>query len=154
MISAMSFALAVLGPLFTGDTDTANPREDAEVFAIGEQLRCPVCQGMPIAESPSSMAQDMMQRVRQMKAQGRSREEIVSYFVARYGEWVLLSPRTSGFSLIVWIIPPLTLILGTGIWWRWLRRHRSLRVPTGRRPASCGPLDDEYLREIRREVEE
>jgi len=129
--------------------------QSPEVFAIGEQLRCPVCQGMPIAESPSSMAQDMMQRVRDMHAQGKSREEIFNYFVARYGEWVLLSPRAEGFSLTVWLAPPLALVVGAAIWWWWLRKRTGGPVSPGASAQAprFSAADEQYLREIRREVE-
>ncbi|RYF10208.1 MAG: hypothetical protein EOO40_05600, partial [Deltaproteobacteria bacterium] len=78
---------------------------------IGKGLRCPVCQGMPIAESPASMAQDMMKLVREMLAQGKSAEQIEAYFVGRYGEWVLLQPPAHGFNWLVWLLPPLSLLL-------------------------------------------
>src|SRR3954470_5152771 len=73
------------------DTDPA--------FAIGRGLRCPVCQGMPISESPSDMAQAMMKRVREMVAEGQSESDIKAYFVSRYGEWVLLEPTHQGVNV-------------------------------------------------------
>jgi cytochrome c-type biogenesis protein CcmH/NrfF len=83
---------------------------DAAALALGSKLRCPVCQGMPIAESPATMAVDMMQRVRQMQAAGRNDAEIIEYFTARYGQWVLLDPPRTGFALWVWALPPLLLL--------------------------------------------
>ena len=85
---------------------------DDRAFEIGKELRCPVCQGMPIAESPSPMAQDMMKRVRVMLDEGKSRQEIQDYFVQRYGEWVILNPKAEGLSLLVWVLPMVFAIFG------------------------------------------
>ncbi|MBN1962848.1 MAG: cytochrome c-type biogenesis protein CcmH [Deltaproteobacteria bacterium] len=72
---------------------------------IGRELRCPVCQGVPIGESPAPMAHSMMHKVRELHAQGKSREEILQYFVERYGEWVLLNPTTKGINWLLWLLP-------------------------------------------------
>lgn len=79
---------------------------------IADQLRCPVCRGIPIAESPSELAQDMMTVIRQKLEEGRSEAEILDYFVARYGEWILLKPKPKGLNLIVWLLPILFLAGG------------------------------------------
>ena len=68
--------------------DMAAPRyaEDPRAYEVGLLLRCPVCQGMPIADSPADMAQSMMARIREMSAEGQSKEEIIAYFTERYGD--------------------------------------------------------------------
>jgi len=129
--------------------------QNDEVFAIGEMLRCPVCQGMPIAESPSTMAQDMMKRVREMSAEGKSRDEILDYFVARYGEWVLLEPKHRGFGLLVWVLPPLGLVIGVVLALMWISgRKRGSPAPEASGEASAAPNADPFLDAIRREVDE
>lgn len=92
---------------------------------IGSMLRCPVCRGVPIADSPSALAQEMMGVVRQQIAAGKSDEEILAYFEERYGEWALLEPKAEGMNLAIWVLPALVLAGGAaGILIR-LRRHRS-----------------------------
>ncbi len=81
-------------------------------LAVGSQLRCPVCRGVPISESPATLAQEMMGEVRGQIQAGRSDEEILKFFQERYGEWVLLKPKAEGMNLIVWIFPLLFLLLG------------------------------------------
>ena len=100
---------------------------NSPAFQIGLGLRCPVCQGMPIAESPSQMAQDMMVKVREMVADGKSKAEIYDYFAERYGEWVLLEPKAKGFNLGLWILPVLALLLGGFLVWRFV--SKSSRLP-------------------------
>jgi len=85
---------------------------ESEAYQIGLLLRCPVCQGMPIADSPADMAQAMMKKIRTMTAEGEDRQAILDYFVSRYGEWVLLEPKQEGLNWIIWIVPPVVLLLG------------------------------------------
>ena len=85
---------------------------DDVTYQIGLLLRCPVCQGMPIAESPAEMAQAMMTRIRELHQEGKSKDEIIEYFIDRYGEWVLLEPKAEGLSWLVWVMPPLFLLIG------------------------------------------
>lgn len=132
-----------------------SPELEQQAYEIGKFLRCPVCQGMPIAESPATMAQDMMARVKQMLAEGKSREEILAYFEARYGEWALLEPKAEGFNLLVWLAPPLGLVLGLLLLWRFTKRMgaASSSSPAAGDMASLGNDDDPYLRAVREEVE-
>ncbi|MEK7704983.1 MAG: cytochrome c-type biogenesis protein [Myxococcota bacterium] len=132
--------------------------QNDEVYAIGELLRCPVCQGMPIAESPSSMAQDMMGRVREMHAEGQDREQILDYFVGRYGEWVLLEPKHRGFGLLVWALPPFGLLASVVIALAWIRRRPKTATTPDESTSQKGPaptaVRDDDLEAIRREVRE
>src|SRR5690554_2720698 len=70
--------------------DTALERRTRE---LASQLRCPVCQGLSIQDSPTELAQDMKAVVREQLAQGKSEEEVTAYFVEKYGEWILLQPK-------------------------------------------------------------
>lgn len=106
------FFLLLLFPLLAwGSSQEGNL--DQRVREIADQLRCPVCRGVPISESPSAMAVDMMQAVRQQLEQGRTETEILNYFESRYGEWILLNPKPKGLNLMIWILP-LLLLLGGG----------------------------------------
>lgn len=81
---------------------------------LGSQLRCPVCRGVPISESPSTLAIEMMTLVRAQVQEGKSDEEILKYFETRYGEWVLLEPKPEGMNLVLWGLPVL-IFSGGGI---------------------------------------
>ncbi len=80
--------------------------------ALGLELRCPVCQGLSISESPSEFARAMYTELRNQVASGRSDDEIRAYFISRYGESVLLNPPKSGLNLIVWLAPVLIVLFG------------------------------------------
>ena len=93
-------------------SDMLPPEQEARVQAIAKNLRCAVCQGVSVADSPASMARAQLDKLRELVAAGKSDSEIREYFVARYGEWVLMTPTTEGFNLTVWVAPLFLLLLG------------------------------------------
>ena len=92
----------------------AAPAPDLEdqTRAIATELRCVVCQNLSVADSPSEMAQQMRAIVREQLQAGKSPDQIKDFFVSKYGEWVLLKPRTTGFSAMLWFLPYVVLTLG------------------------------------------
>ena len=126
-------APAVLAPAPDAASRSPVPLTAAQASlarVLGNELRCPVCQGMPIGEAPSPMARAMMRRVQEMVASGETPDAIRAHFVARYGEWVLLDPRAEGFGWLVWGLPPLLLLLSSIVLWRLGRRPRSAATAT------------------------
>jgi cytochrome c-type biogenesis protein CcmH len=91
------------------------PDLDDQTRAIATELRCVVCQNLSVADSPSEMAQQMRAIVREQLQAGKSPDEIKAFFVSKYGEWVLLKPKTTGFSALLWILPYVVLVLGVSI---------------------------------------
>ena len=85
---------------------------EQQTHEIAANLRCPVCQGLSVADSPSEMAVNMKAEVRDMLARGYTREQIESHFVRSYGEFVLLAPKFEGVNALVWILPVLALLAG------------------------------------------
>lgn len=88
---------------------------DRQARAIADQLRCPVCRGIPISESPAELAQDMMKTIRAKLVEGQTEEEILKYFEDRYGEWILLKPKPKGLNLMIWIFPFVVFVGGIGV---------------------------------------
>lgn len=82
------------------------------VREITSRLRCPVCQGESVAESPSQNAQEITALVRQQVAAGQSDAQIQQFFVDRYGDWILLEPPRSGRTLLLWAVPLLAVTAG------------------------------------------
>jgi cytochrome c-type biogenesis protein CcmH len=125
----------------------ATPPSDVDVAAVASQLRCVVCQSLSVADSPSEMATQMRGIVRERLAAGETPEQVVRYFVDKYGEWILLAPPRRGFTLLVWILPPLAVLLGLA-----LTIHR-VRGWTRRPPAARVGMDAAMRERIRKELE-
>jgi cytochrome c-type biogenesis protein CcmH len=126
------------------DSVAEDPLE-REMLVIAGKLRCAVCQNQPVSESHSGLAKDMRQIIREQLEQGRSEEEIIGYFVDRYGDYVLLKPRKAGIGLPLWVFPPVILLLVGSFAWMVLRR-RPQDIPA----ASTPELDEEDRERIRR----
>lgn len=100
-------------------TDSALEARTREVAA---QLRCPVCQGLSLQDSPSELAQEMRGVVREQLRAGRTPGEVRQYFINRYGEWILMEPQAHGFNWLVYVLPALVLIGGLAVIYVALRR--------------------------------
>ena len=83
------------------------PRQEVDTQKVRKEgyIKCPVCQGEPIADSPSELAQDMMLEVERQVAEGKTNAEIIDFFTDRYGEGVLLDPPFEGRTLLLWVLP-------------------------------------------------
>ncbi len=114
------------------------------VRAIASELRCVVCQNLSVADSPAEMAVQMRGIVREQLRAGKTPDEVRSYFVSKYGEWVLLAPPARGFNLAVWVLPFAALLAGLYFAVRVLRRWSGRAGDEPREPP-----DPEMLRRIR-----
>jgi cytochrome c-type biogenesis protein CcmH len=90
--------------------------------ALIHELRCLKCQGETVADTPAMFAVDIRRQVRTLVSEGRSDEEVKQYLVDRYGEMILLKPR----SPWLWIAPVIFLLGGAFIAWRILGQRREL----------------------------
>jgi cytochrome c-type biogenesis protein CcmH/NrfF len=88
---------------------------DAKTAAVASQLRCPVCQGESIQDSPSELAMQMRDVVKEQLRAGRTPAEVKAYFVSKYGEWILLDPTAHGFNLVLYAAPYVLLLGGVGM---------------------------------------
>jgi cytochrome c-type biogenesis protein CcmH len=111
---------------------------------IASLIRCPVCQGLSIADSPSEMAVNMKAQVQAMLARGFTREQIESYFVRAYGEFVLLEPKFEGVNALVWLLPIAALLGGAAVVAMKLRK-----LSTAPQPKPRVSADDPQLARVR-----
>jgi cytochrome c-type biogenesis protein CcmH len=129
---------------------------DRETREIASTLRCPVCQNISVADSSSELAGEMRGLIRKKLAAGESRDQIVAYFVERYGTEVLLDPPKSGLSGLVWLGAAFIPLVGLALVWAHLR-SRGRQGPST--PDVAGPpITDTDVREygplLEREVEQ
>ncbi|GAB0116794.1 cytochrome c-type biogenesis protein [Acidisoma sp. 7E03] len=137
---ALSFATLLLGLLLAlgaaravSDPQEllANPVQEARAEAIGEQLRCLVCQNESIEASDADLARDIRTLIRQQVVAGRSDRQIIDYMVQRYGDFILLKPPFDAMTALLWATPVLALLLGLGVAFfaLWQRKRRPQQGP-------------------------
>jgi cytochrome c-type biogenesis protein CcmH len=141
--------LALLSSLWLASPSLGAESVDFEerVRAIAAELRCVVCQNLSVADSPSELAQQMREVVRQQLREGKSPEEIKAFFVSKYGDWVLLAPPREGFSLLVWILPFVAAAAGLLLVFFALRRWA-----TQKKTSPAEAVDPDLLARVRREA--
>ena len=104
---AMSTAIAV-----EPDEIISDPALEARARALSKELRCVVCQNQSIDESEAPLARDLRVLVRERLQAGESDQQVIHFLVARYGEFVLLRPRFSWHTALLWFGPATILIIG------------------------------------------
>lgn len=114
---------------------------DLRTERLASELRCPVCQGLSVAASPSEAARAMRERIRELVALGYGDQQIVDYFVGRYGTWVLLAPPKEGFSWALWLGP--IGLVGAGLLFVVTRKSGAV-TPAPSAPADAASEADPY----------
>ena len=117
--AGLSLSLALL-IAFQVNADTL---ED-QIAEISGELMCPVCEGQSVAESNAQLARDMRAVIKTKLLEGKTKEEIIDYFISSYGETILASPPARGFSFILWLLPVLSVIIGAAIILRTIHSYR------------------------------
>lgn len=97
---------------------------DDEVNAIAKNLYCPVCENVPLDVCPTLACERWRQVIRDKLEAGWNAQQIYDYFVEQYGDRVLASPPAHGLNWLVYIVPPLALLLGALLLFRILRRAK------------------------------
>jgi cytochrome c-type biogenesis protein CcmH len=128
-----------------------NTPNEALIRDIEKNLIAPCCWNQPISEHYSQVSEQMRQEVREMVAQGKSRDEILDYYVAKYGERILAIPRPKGINALAYILPWTALILGAlGLYFLLRKRRSPGPVAVASQPAS----DNDYSSIIEKELKE
>ncbi len=122
---------------------------DAKTHEIASLLRCPVCQGMSVADSPAEMAVNMKHQVTALLARGYTQEQILAYFERSYGQFVLLNPPFKGVNTLVWVLPILALAIGVVIVVSKMKKLEQGPTTENREPRT---ENDPYLDQVRQLV--
>jgi cytochrome c-type biogenesis protein CcmH len=132
------FTLAVTAIMSMAAPVHAEEPLSAEGREIARMLLCPVCENLSVLDSPSPLAQQMRGIIHEKLAAGESREQVLDYFVDRYGEGVLVEPPKRGFTLFVWLGPLIIAIGGAAVVTVTLRRWLM------RRSEAAGDEEEDY----------
>lgn len=159
LIGLMIWAALAATPVFA-----QQPTAD-EINAVAKKLSCPTCTGINVADCPTETCAQWRAKIGEMLAEGKSEQEILDYFSARYGDHVLQVPPKRGFFVLVWGLPVIAIFAGLA-WlaylmrgWSQRRAAASAEHPQGE-PAELSSevdddatLDDEYLRRVQQDLE-
>src|SRR2546426_6548091 len=94
------------------DEMLAEPKLEARARALSRELRCMVCQNQSIDDSEAPLARDLRILVRERLQAGYSDAQVLDFLTARYGEFVLLRPRFSWHTALLWFGPAAMLLIG------------------------------------------
>ena len=122
---AISFLVALSAYAVQPDEVLQDPALEARARAISEGLRCLVCQNQSIDDSDAPLAKDLRLLVRERLKAGDSDQEIADFIVARYGEFVLLRPRLSPHTLLLWFATPAVFVTALLLIWLAYRRRKA-----------------------------
>jgi cytochrome c-type biogenesis protein CcmH len=158
VLIAAPFALAQQEAVKVPDADTfvgapkgqplAGPPLEQRTQEVAALLRCPVCQGLSVADSPSEMAVNMKKQVRALLARGFTQEQILSYFEHSYGTFILLKPKMQGLVGLVWLFPMLALLIGIVVVVVKMKSLEKAPAPAPQ-PPPAENNDDPYLDRVR-----
>lgn len=122
----MTLCLMVATPALAVQPDEIldDPVLEDRARELSKNLRCLVCRNESIDESNAELARDLRLLVRERLVEGDTNDEALDFIVARYGEYVLLTPRATGSTLILWVAGPVMLLAALGIAGVYIRRRR------------------------------
>jgi cytochrome c-type biogenesis protein CcmH len=117
-----------MGTVWAGEAQplAEDPRVEARLVAIAEELRCLVCQNESLASSHAELAEDLRREVRKLIRQDMTDAQIKTYLVERYGDFVLYRPPVKPLTWPLWFGPFLLLALAVWGLWRYLRLRKAM----------------------------
>ena len=113
-LAVILLALSLGAPALAVQPDEIlkDPKLEARARSLSQELRCMVCQNQSIDDSDAPLAKDLRVLVRERLTAGDSDKQVIDFLVARYGEFVLLRPRMTAHTLLLWTAPFVILIVG------------------------------------------
>jgi len=149
------FFTALISTLWMGSVSAQQPTpSDDDVNQIAQQMYCPVCENTPLDVCPTQACAQWRALIREKLAAGWTEAQIKQYFVEQYGARVLAEPPREGWYMLLYILPPLLLLLGGYIVYRAVSSMRKPAVATTEAEAATATEEnDEYLSRVEKELE-
>lgn len=164
--SILAFLLVLIAglALLTPGVASAEEQLSPQALDIANSLNCPVCEGLSVRDSNSQLSQQMREEIQRRLDDGQTRQQILDYFVDRYGIGILRDPPKSGFVLTLWWGPVIGLAVGAIVLGTFIaqRRRRVVAKRSGsvaptpvHSVAGAAPDDDlsQYEERLRRQID-
>ena len=124
-----SLMMATFAHAVQPDEVMRDPALEARARALSAELRCMVCQNQSIDDSDAPLARDIRLLIRERIGKGESNEEVRSFLVSRYGDFILLKPPLKVETLLLWGGVPIALAAGAFALWLAARRRQGTSEP-------------------------
>jgi cytochrome c-type biogenesis protein CcmH len=131
------------------------------INVIAEQLNCPTCTGINLADCRTQTCTQWKEQIKDLLDQGKSDQEVLDYFVAQYGTQVLQEPPKAGFTLSLWVLPVIMIVVGGGLLFvtmrKWTNANRpepveATEVASTTSTKQRSTSSDDYLRQVDRDL--
>lgn len=139
----LTSSLATAAPVEFNQFD--NPQQEADYKTLIAELRCPQCQNNNIADSNATIATDMRAKTLELLKQGKSKDEVVSYMIERYGNFVTYNPPITPATILLWVMPVLLILFGIGLI---LSRKKKTQAVENQRSVAKSTIDQDRLDKI------
>jgi cytochrome c-type biogenesis protein CcmH len=148
-LSLLALALATAPQALAVQPDEilADAALEARARALSKELRCMVCQNQSIDDSDAPLARDLRVLVRERLEAGDSDQQVIDFLVARYGDFVLLKPRFTSHTALLWLMPAVVFVIGALVLVAAARR-RSKTAAASSQPAKLTPAEATRLADI------
>ena len=130
-----------------------DPVLEARARALSKELRCMVCQNQSIDDSDAPLARDLRILVRERLKAGDTDQQVIDYLVARYGDFVLLKPRFTSHTALLWLMPAVVFVIGALALVLVSRRYRSRTALAVNAPAKLTAAEQARLSDLLRRGE-
>jgi cytochrome c-type biogenesis protein CcmH len=148
VVVALTLAASSPASAVQPDEILPNAALETRARALSKELRCMVCQNQSIDDSDAPLARDLRVLVRERLQAGDSDRQVIDYLVGRYGEFVLLKPRFSWRTALLWLGPAAILLIGASGLFALARRYRANADSGGAERAKLTPAEEARLAEI------
>ena len=132
------------------DEMLSNSALENRARALSRELRCMVCQNQSIDDSDAPLARDLRILVRERLTAGDSDQQVLEFLTARYGDFVLLNPRVTSGTILLWVLPPLLLLGGTLALLRIGLKQRRLARAVNKTREALSPVEQFRLAQLLR----
>jgi cytochrome c-type biogenesis protein CcmH len=123
LLLSICLLLAIVPAAWAVEMPLSDPEQEAEAYALFHQIRCAICMGQTIADSPADIAADLRRDIREHIAAGDSPRQVKIYLSERYGDAILMRPPLTAKTAVLWFGPVVLLIIAILVIWIGIKRE-------------------------------